>query len=144
MSKKVLILNGPNLNLLHIRDKEVYGDGNLENIKENCLNLAKNLEIDLEFLQSNSEGEIVDQIQKAINNYDGIIINAAGYTHTSVSIRDALELFKGIKIELHISNIFKREDFRHNSYLSGVVDGVISGLGIKGYEISLLGINEMI
>ena len=144
MSKKVLILNGPNLNLLHIRDKNVYGDGSLEEIEKDCKDLAQDLNLEIDFLQSNNEGELVDFIQKAINNFDGIIINAAGYTHTSVAIRDALELFKGAKIELHISNIFKREEFRQNSYLSDVADAVISGLGVSGYQISLRAINEMI
>jgi len=144
MSKKVLILNGPNLNLLHIRDKAIYGDGSLDGIENDCQDLAKELGLEMEFLQSNSEGELVDIIQKAINNFDAIIINAAAYTHTSVAIRDALELFKGAKIELHISNIFKREEFRQNSYLSDIVDAVISGLGVQGYNISLRAINEMI
>ncbi|MBL6664624.1 MAG: type II 3-dehydroquinate dehydratase [Rickettsiales bacterium] len=144
MSKKVLILNGPNLNLLHIRDKEIYGHGSLAGIARNCKEAADHLSIDIDFLQSNNEGELVDMIQKAIDNVDGIIINAAGYTHTSVAIRDALELFKGKKIELHISNIFKREDFRQHSYLSDVVDAVISGLGVEGYVVALRAINEMI
>jgi len=144
MSKKVLILNGPNLNLLHIRDKQIYGEGSLEGISNDCKILAKDLDIELEFLQSNNEGDLVDIIQKAIDNFDGIIINAAAYTHTSVAIRDALELFSGAKIELHISNIFKREEFRQNSYLSDIVDAVISGLGAQGYRISLRAINEMI
>lgn len=144
MSKKVLILNGPNLNLLHIRNKEIYGDGSLEKISIDCKNLAQELGLDIEFLQSNKEGELVDIIQNSIDKFDGIIINAAGYTHTSVAIRDALELFKGRKIELHISNIFKREEFRQNSYLSDIVDAVISGLGINGYKVALRAINEMI
>ena len=144
MSKKVLILNGPNLNLLHIRDKQIYGDASLETIANNCEKVANEIGLQIEFLQSNNEGELVDIIQNAIDKFDGIIINAAGYTHTSVAIRDALELFKGIKIELHISNIFKREEFRHNSYLSDVADAVISGLGITGYGVSLRAINELI
>lgn len=144
MSKKVLILNGPNLNLLHIRDKQIYGSGSLDGIANDCKDLAKNLGLEIEFLQSNSEGELVDIIQKSIDNFDAIIINAAAYTHTSVAIRDALELFKGAKIELHISNIFKREEFRQTSYLSDIVDAVITGLGIEGYKISLMAINEMI
>lgn len=142
--KKILIINGPNLNLLHKRDKEIYGDTSLEKIERNCLKLAKEISVHLEFRQSNSEGGIVEEIQQAIDKFDGIIINAAGYTHTSVAIRDALEIFQKPKIELHISNIFKREEFRHNSFLSPVVDAIISGLGVKGYEIALLAIDNLI
>ena len=142
--KKILILNGPNLNLLHKRDKEIYGDSSLAKIEQNCLELAKELDCKIDFKQSNSESEIVEIIQKAVDEFDGIIINAAAYTHTSIAIRDALEMFPNPKIELHISNIFKREEFRHNSYLSQVVDAVISGLGVSGYTIALLAINELI
>jgi 3-dehydroquinate dehydratase-2 len=144
MKKKVLILNGPNLNLLHKRDKKIYGDISLERIESDCHKLADELGIKVELRQSNNEGELVEMIQKAIDEFDGIIINAAAYTHTSVAIRDALEIFSKPKIELHISNIFKREEFRQNSFLSDVVDGVISGLGIDGYTISLLAMNNMI
>lgn len=135
--KKILILNGPNLNLLHKRDNKIYGDVSLEKIEQNCRALAKELKVEIELAQSNSEGELVNIIQKAVDEFDGIIINAAAYTHTSVAIRDALEIFNKPKIELHISNIFKREEFRQNSFLSDVVDGVISGLGITGYEVAL-------
>jgi 3-dehydroquinate dehydratase-2 len=106
--------------------------------------LASEIEVELTFEQTNDEGEIIDLIQNAVDIFDGIIINAAGYTHTSVAIRDALEIFNGAKIELHISNIFKREDFRHHSYLSNVVDAVISGLGVAGYQIALLAIPKLI
>ena len=144
MSKKrILILNGPNINLLHKRDKTIYGDISLSKIENDCKSLAKELGIDIKLKQSNSEGELVDLIQDAVENFDGIIINAAAYTHTSVAIRDALEIFQKPKIELHISNIFKREEFRQNSYLSDVVDAVISGLGIDGYTISLLAMNNI-
>jgi 3-dehydroquinate dehydratase-2 len=142
--KKILILNGPNLNLLHKRDKKIYGDVSLEKIENDCKILAKELGLKVELRQSNSEGELVNIIQEAVENFDGIIINAAAYTHTSVAIRDALEIFQNPKIELHISNIFKREEFRQNSFLSDVVDAVISGLGIKGYTIALLAMNNMI
>lgn len=141
---KILILNGPNLNLLHQRNKNIYGELSLKAIEENCFNEAKNLNIDLNFYQTNSEGGMVEEIQEAINKYDGIIINAAGYTHSSVAIRDALEIFQGVKIELHISNIFKREEFRHHSLLSDVCDGIISGLGPEGYIVALTAIKEMI
>jgi 3-dehydroquinate dehydratase-2 len=142
--KKILILNGPNINFLHKRDKSIYGDISLKKIENDCHKLASELSLKVELKQSNSEGELVDIIQEAIDNFDAIIINAAAYTHTSVAIRDALEMFHKPKIELHISNIFKREKFRQNSFLSDVVDAVISGLGIDGYAISLLAINNMI
>jgi len=143
MKKKILILNGPNLNLLHKRDKDIYGDSSLEKIANDCMKVASEIACYVEFKQSNSESEIVEEIQKAVDKFDGIIINAAGYTHTSVAIRDALEIFDKPKIELHISNIFKREEFRHHSFLSQVVDAVISGLGVYGYVVSLIAINEM-
>lgn len=142
--KKFLIINGPNINLLHLRDKKIYGDSSLENIENECIQLAKELNIKVEFRQSNSEGGIVEEIQQAIGKFDGIIINAAGYTHTSVAIRDALEIFDGKKLELHISNIFKRESFRHNSLISQMCDAQISGLGTDGYSIALLAINGMV
>jgi 3-dehydroquinate dehydratase-2 len=142
--KKILILNGPNLNILHKRDPNIYGDSSLDKIFSDCEKLAKEIGIEIDFQQSNSEGDLVDAIQNAIETCDGIIINAAAYTHTSVAIRDALEIFHKPKIELHISNIFKREEFRQHSFLSEVVDAVISGLGVQGYTISLLAINNMI
>ncbi len=144
MAKKILILNGPNLNLLHKRDKEIYGDSSLQKIEADCQALAKELGLEIEFKQSNNEGRLVDFIQDAIDTFDGIIINAAAYTHTSVAIRDALEMFQKPKIELHISNIFKREEFRQNSFLSDVVTAVISGLGVDGYTISLFAINNLL
>ncbi len=144
MKKKILILNGPNLNLLHKRDKSIYGEASLAKIEHDCRELAKELDLEVELKQSNSEGDLVNFIQDAIGNFDGIIINAAAYTHTSVAIRDALEIFSEPKIELHISNIFKREEFRQNSFLSDVVDAIISGLGVGGYTISLLAMNNLI
>ncbi len=144
MKKKILILNGPNINILHKRSKSLYGGETLAKIEHDCHELAKQLDLEVELRQSNSEGEIVNIIQEAIDNFDGIIINAAAYTHTSIAIRDALEVFEGPKIELHISNIFKREEFRQNSFLSDIVDAVISGLGIDGYTISLLAMNNMV
>ena len=144
MKKKILILNGPNLNLLHKRDKEIYGDVSLEKIEIDCREVGSQLDLEVELKQSNSEGELVDIIQDALDNFDGIILNAAAYTHTSVAIRDAMEMFTKPKIELHISNIFKREEFRQNSFLSDVVDAVISGLGINGYPIALTAISKMV
>lgn len=141
--KKILILNGPNLNMLHLRDKKIYGDFNLAKIADDCEELAKQIPVKITFVQSNSETEIIELIHEAIEKFDGIIINPAGFTHSSVAIRDALEIFNGKKIELHISNIYKREEFRKHSYISGVVDGVISGLGANGYAIAILAINNM-
>ena len=137
---KILIINGPNLNLLGEREQSQYGKKNYEFLKEICLNRAKELKIDLEINQSNVEGEIVNIIQDSRNTHDGIIINAGGYTHTSVAIRDALSVFKKPIIELHISNIYKREDFRHKSMISDVATGGIFGLGLDGY---ILAINSM-
>ena len=141
---KILIINGPNLNFLGKREPEIYGDNTLDDInamlKKESVSLSK--EIKLEFFQSNSEGEIVSKIQDAFENYDGIIINPAAYTHTSVAIRDAL-LSTGIPtVEVHLSNIFKREEFRHKSFVSGVSVGVVSGFGINSYVLGLRGIFE--
>jgi 3-dehydroquinate dehydratase-2 len=141
--KRVLIINGPNLNLLHKRDQALYGNNSLEKIKSNCLQLAKELELEINFIQSNSESEIINFIHQAIDNFDGIIINAGAYSHTSIAIHDALEIFEKPKIELHISNIYKRQSFRHHSYISLVVDAVISGLGVSGYTIALLAMNDL-
>jgi 3-dehydroquinate dehydratase-2 len=137
---KILIINGPNLNLLGEREQSEYGKKDYKFLEEICLNKAKELNIDLELKQSNVEGEIVNIIQEARNTHEGIIINAGGYTHTSVSIRDSLNIFKKPIIELHISNIYKREDFRHKSLISDVATGGIFGLGIDGY---ILAINSM-
>ena len=137
---KILIINGPNLNLLGEREQSQYGKKDYNFLEEICLNRAKELKIDLEIKQSNVEGEIVDIIQKARNMHDGIIINAGGYTHTSVAIRDSLSIYKNPIIELHISNIYKREDFRHKSLISDVATGGIFGLGVDGY---ILAINSM-
>ena len=137
---KILIINGPNLNLLGEREQSQYGKKDYKFLEEICLNRAKELKIDLEIKQSNVEGEIVNMIQDSRNSKDGIIINAGGYTHTSVAIRDSLSIFKKPIIELHISNIYKREDFRHKSMISDVVTGGIFGLGLDGY---ILAINSM-
>ena len=137
---KILIINGPNLNLLGEREQSEYGKKDYKFLEEICLNKAKELNIDLELKQSNVEGEIVNIIQGARNTHEGIIINAGGYTHTSVAIRDSLNIFKKPIIELHISNIYKREDFRHKSLISDVATGGIFGLGVDGY---ILAINSM-
>ena len=137
---KILIINGPNLNLLGEREQSQYGKKDYKFLEEICLNRAKELKIDLGLKQSNIEGDIVNIIQEARNTYDGIIINAGGYTHTSVAIRDSLNVFKKPIIELHISNIYKREDFRHKSLISDIATGGIFGLGVDGY---ILAINSM-
>ena len=137
---KIIIINGPNLNLLGEREQSQYGKKDYKFLEEICLNRAKELKIELELKQSNVEGEIVNIIQNARNTHDGIIINAGGYTHTSVAIRDSLNIFKKPIIELHISNIYKREDFRHKSLISDVATGGIFGLGVDGY---ILAINSM-
>ena len=135
--KKIIILNGPNLNLLGEREKNQYGNVTLEDIKNNCIKYAAKNEIELFFYQSNIEGELVDQIQKSRNDHNGLIINAGGYTHTSVAIHDALKILKIPIIELHISNIYNREDFRHKSLISKVAKGVICGFGTDGYMMSI-------
>ena len=144
MNNKIIIINGPNLNLLGEREQSQYGSVSFDELKENCLKKSKELNINLDFIQSNIEGEIVTIIQDARKKYDGMIINAAGFTHTSVSIRDALDVFKKPIIELHISNIYKREEFRHKSMISGVVNGIICGLGADGYILAINAMQELL
>jgi len=132
---KILVIHGPNLNLLGTREPDVYGNTTLDDINRRIVVLAKELDIDAEVFQSNSEGEIVDAIQK--RTYDVLIINPAAYTHTSVAIRDAIAAVGRPAIEVHISNIHKREEFRRMSYISGVVTGQISGLGAEGYLLAV-------
>ena len=140
MTSKILVINGPNLNLLGTREKEKYGNTSLQDVEKKCKEHCNKIDLDVDFEQSNVEGEIVNFIQNAKKNYHGIIINAGGYTHTSVAILDALLAVKKPTIELHITNIYKREDFRHKSLISGVVTGGIFGLGTNGY---ILAINAM-
>ena len=144
MNNKILVINGPNLNLLGEREQSQYGSITFEKLKNNCLSKANDLNVDLEFIQSNIEGEIVTLIQEAKNKFDGIIINAAGFTHTSVAIRDALDIFKKPIIELHISNIYKREEFRHKSLISDVVSGGIFGLGDNGYILAIIAMQNLL
>ena len=144
MSKKILIINGPNLNLLGEREKAQYGDQSLEKVKLNSEKHAKSIDFDLNFVQSNIEGEIVTMIQKAKNVFDGIIINAAGYTHTSVAILDALLAIKLPTIEVHITNIYNREEFRKKSLISKAAKGIICGFGIKGYIMALDSMKEVL
>tara|TARA_B100001093_G_C26798081_1_gene1002098 strand:+ start:1475 stop:1921 length:447 start_codon:yes stop_codon:yes gene_type:complete len=133
----ILIINGPNLNLLGEREKDKYGHSSFEDIKSNCLSFSKENNINLTFYQSNIEGDIVNEIQNARKNQNCLIINAGGYTHTSVAIHDALKILNVPIIELHITNIYKREDFRQKSLISKVADGIICGLGIEGYTLAL-------
>ena len=142
MNNKIIIINGPNINLLGEREQSQYGTITFEKLKENCLNKSKEIGIDVEFTQSNIEGEIVNIIQKSRKTFDGMIINAAAFTHTSVAIRDALSIFKKPIIELHISNIYKREEFRHKSLISGVVTGGIFGLGADGYILAIISLQK--
>ena len=144
MTNRILIINGPNLNLLGEREQSQYGSVTFSELKEKCLKKSKELNINLDFIQSNIEGEIVTIIQEARKKYNGMIINAAGFTHTSVSIRDALDIFKKPIIELHISNIYKREEFRHKSMISAVVTGVICGLGANGYILAINAMHELL
>ena len=134
---KIIILNGPNLNLLGEREKNQYGNFSLEDIEKICTDYANKNDIKLSMYQSNIEGELVNQIQISRKNQDGLIINAGGYTHTSVAILDALKILKIPIIELHISNIYNREDFRHKSLISRIAKGVICGFGAEGYLMSL-------
>ncbi len=140
----IIIINGPNLNLLGEREQSQYGKITFNNLKNSCLEHSKKVGIKVDFYQSNLEGEIVTKIQNARKEFDGIIINAAGYTHTSVSIRDALDIFKKPIIELHISNIYKREEFRQKSLISNVVSGIICGLGSNGYILAINAIHELL
>ena len=144
MADRILIINGPNINLLGEREQSQYGSITFEKLKANCLKKAKDLNLDMEFFQSNIEGDIVTKIQEAKKNVDGIIINAAGFTHTSVSIRDALDIFKKPVIELHISNIYKREEFRRKSLISDVVTGGIFGLGSEGYILAIISMQKLL
>ena len=137
MKYKIIVINGPNLNLLGEREKEKYGDISLKKIETECLDFAAKNNIELTFKQSNIEGEIVSLIQECRNKYSGLIINAAGYTHTSVSILDALMVLKIPIIELHITNIYNREEFRHKSLISKIATGVICGFGTDGYLMAL-------
>ena len=144
MSNNIIIINGPNLNLLGEREQSQYGSITFENLKSNCLNKSKELGINLEFYQSNIEGQIVTIIQEAKIKFDGIIINAAGFTHTSVAIRDALDIYKKPIIELHISNIYKREEFRQKSLISDIVNGGIFGLGDNGYILAIIAMQNIL
>ena len=140
--KKIIILNGPNLNLLGEREKNQYGSFTLSDVEKNCKEFANKNNLNISFYQSNIEGEIVEKIQNSRNDQNGLIINAGGYTHTSVAIHDSLKIIKFPIIELHISNIYNREDFRHKSLISKVANGVICGFGANGYIMALKAMNK--
>ena len=144
MENNIIIINGPNINLLGDRDKSIYGSETYKDLLDRCKSEANKNKLNVDFYQSNVEGELVNKIQEARKNYDGMIINAAAFSHTSVAIRDALSLFNKPSIELHISNIYKREEFRHKSLISDVVTGIICGLGTSGYILAINSIYEMI
>ena len=144
MQNNIIIINGPNINLLGDRDKSIYGSETYEELINRCNLEAEKIKINIDFYQSNIEGELVTKIQESRKSYDGMIINAAAFTHTSVAIRDALSLFKKPCIELHISNIYKREKFRQKSLISDVVTGIICGLGTSGYILAINSIYEII
>ncbi|RLB85428.1 MAG: type II 3-dehydroquinate dehydratase [Deltaproteobacteria bacterium] len=140
----VLVIHGPNLNMLGIREPEVYGKTTLDEINRDLVETGKELGLDVETFQSNNEGEIVGKIQKSLETKSGLIINPAAYTHTSIAIRDALLLLNIPVIEIHLSNIYKREPFRHKSMIAGAATGQISGLGMHGYILALEAIAKMI
>ena len=142
--KNIIIINGPNINLLGEREQSQYGSITYDDLKNKCIKYSKDLGVNIEFTQSNIEGEIVTFIQKAKEKFDGLIINAAGFTHTSIAIRDALIIFKKPSIELHISNIYKREEFRRKSMISDVVTGIICGLGDNGYILAINAMHELL
>ena len=144
MKNNIIVINGPNINLLGEREQSQYGSINYEDLKNKCQKYSKDLGINVDFTQSNIEGEIVTIIQEARKKYNGLIINAAGFTHTSIAIRDALAIFKKPSIELHISNIYKREEFRHKSMISAVATGVICGLGANGYILAINAMHELL
>ena len=135
----ILIINGPNLNMLGVREPEQYGSKSYKDLEMELHEYSFELGVNIEVFQSNFEGEIVEKIQYALGNFDGIILNAGAYTHTSIAIRDALASVKIPTVEVHISNIYKREEFRHHSYLSAIAVGVIVGFGLDGYEYALRG-----
>jgi 3-dehydroquinate dehydratase-2 len=144
MNNKIIIINGPNINLLGEREQSQYGSITLSKVIENCQKKSNELNLEIKFEQSNIEGELVDIIQDSRKKFDGMIINAAAFTHTSVAIRDALELFKKPIIEMHISNIYKREEFRQKSLISDIVTGGIFGLGVDGYILAIISMQKLL
>tara|TARA_B100000767_G_C19602829_1_gene466440 strand:+ start:331 stop:771 length:441 start_codon:yes stop_codon:yes gene_type:complete len=144
MKYKIIVINGPNLNLLGEREKDKYGSTSLKDVENECLEYCSDNNLEVSFFQSNIEGEIVNTIQEARTGKHGIIINAGGYTHTSVAIHDALKVLKIPIIELHITNIYNREDFRHKSLISQVATSIVCGFGTSGYTIALEGLKNLL
>jgi len=144
MNNKIIIINGPNINLLGEREQSQYGSTNFDQLIEVCKKKSRELGLKIEFIQSNVEGDLVNIIQDSRKKFDGMIINAAAFTHTSVAIRDALEIFKKPIIEIHISNIYKREEFRHKSLISDIVTGGIFGLGTEGYILAIIAMHKIL
>ena len=144
MSNKIIVINGPNINLLGEREQSQYGSITFEKLKENCIKKSQELGLIVEFAQSNVEGDLVNIIQDSRKKFDGMIINAAAFTHTSIAIRDALDIFKKPIIEVHISNIYKREEFRKKSLISDVVSGGIFGLGDYGYILAIISMQKLL
>ena len=144
MNNKIIIINGPNLNLLGEREQSQYGSATLDDLKDNCYKKGREISLGIEFAQSNIEGELVNIIQDARKKFDGMIINAAAFTHTSIAIRDALDVFKKPIIEVHISNIYKREEFRQKSLISDIVTGGIFGLGANGYILAIISMQKLL
>ena len=144
MNNKIIIINGPNINLLGDREQSQYGNIDINQLNELCKKKSIELGLKTDFFQSNIEGDLVNIIQDSRKSFDGIIINAAAFTHTSVAIRDALEIFKKPIIEVHISNIYKREEFRHKSLISDIVTGGIFGLGTKGYILAIIAMHKIL
>ncbi len=142
--KKILIINGPNLNLLGQREDNIYGSDTLDQIKEMCLNKAKELNIKIDFFQSNNEGEIINKLHELVDHYDGLIINPAAFTHSSIAILDSLRAINKPKIEIHLSNIYSREEYRKKSITSEGVDGLICGFGANSYILGIEAINKLI
>jgi len=140
---KILAINGPNLNMLGTREPDIYGADTLADMEAKCRAICEAEGATLDWMQSNGEGDIVTTIQQAVGRADWIVINAAALTHTSVALRDALALFPGRKIEVHLSNVHKRESFRHHSMISAVVDGVVLGFGPMSYVMAIRSILEM-
>jgi len=141
---KIVVIQGPNLNMLGIREKNIYGAMKLEDIHAQMKAFAEQNKLEIEFFQSNLEGEIVDRVQECIGDADGIIINPAAYTHTSIAIRDALSAVKIPTLEVHLSNIYQREDFRHKSLIAPVCAGQITGMGPFGYHLAMVGMAQVL
>ena len=144
MQNNIIIINGPNINLLGDREKSIYGSETYEDLQKRCKSEASKKKIKVDFYQSNIEGELVTKIQESIKLYDGMVINAAAFTHTSVAIRDALSIFQKPIIEVHISNIYKREEFRQKSLISDIVTGGIFGLGSNGYILAIIAMQKIL